>query len=137
MDILEEVVAGIREYFDKSLSRILLYRYALVLSAGLFCPGRLSLCRGLLTFHRFRFERHQYMDIRKLWDSADQSSKYKGVCDVFGAEHLARLIGMSSFSFFPFFLSLPLSVLSLFCLDFALTCRLRRLTIPQCRSPSC
>ncbi|CCE26860.1 hypothetical protein E4U22_003873 [Claviceps purpurea] len=64
MDILEEVVAGIREYFDKSLSRILLYR----------------------------FERHQYMDIRKLWDSADQSSKYKGVCDVFGAEHLARLI---------------------------------------------
>ncbi|KAG5916878.1 hypothetical protein E4U61_003260 [Claviceps capensis] len=64
MDILEEVVAGIREYFDKSLSRILLYR----------------------------FERHQYMDIRKLWDSADQSSKYKEVCDVFGAEHLARLI---------------------------------------------
>lgn len=26
MDILEEVVAGLREYFEKSLSRILLYR---------------------------------------------------------------------------------------------------------------
>jgi mortality factor 4-like protein 1 len=27
-DILEETVAGLREYFDKSLGRILLYRYA-------------------------------------------------------------------------------------------------------------
>jgi mortality factor 4-like protein 1 len=27
MDILEEVVAGLREYFEKALSRILLYRY--------------------------------------------------------------------------------------------------------------
>lgn len=27
MDILEEVVAGFREYFEKALSRILLYRY--------------------------------------------------------------------------------------------------------------
>lgn len=27
MDILEEVIAGLREYFEKSLSRILLYRY--------------------------------------------------------------------------------------------------------------
>lgn len=26
MDILEEVVAGLREYFEKALSRILLYR---------------------------------------------------------------------------------------------------------------
>ncbi|GAB0135130.1 DNA repair protein rhp54 [Epichloe bromicola] len=64
MDILEEVVAGFREYFEKALSRILLYR----------------------------FERHQYMENRKLWDTADQSSEYKSVCDVYGAEHLARLI---------------------------------------------
>ncbi|PHH60520.1 hypothetical protein CDD81_1567 [Ophiocordyceps australis] len=65
MDILEEVVAGLREYFDKGLSRILLYR----------------------------FERHQYMDLQKLWDTdTTENSEYKGVCDVYGAEHLARLI---------------------------------------------
>ncbi|KAK5997230.1 Chromatin modification-related protein eaf3 [Cladobotryum mycophilum] len=66
MDILEEVVAGFREYFEKALSRILLYR----------------------------FERHQYIDIRKLWDNAEENSQYKNVCDVYGAEHLARLIGL-------------------------------------------
>jgi hypothetical protein len=32
------------------------------------------------------------MDVRKLWDNTD-SSEYKSVCDVYGAEHLARLIG--------------------------------------------
>ncbi|KAI5467049.1 MRG-domain-containing protein [Mariannaea sp. PMI_226] len=64
MDILEEVVAGLREYFEKALSRILLYR----------------------------FERHQYMDVRKLWENADDDAEIKGVCDVYGAEHLARLI---------------------------------------------
>ncbi|KAM3533463.1 hypothetical protein MY4038_003249 [Beauveria bassiana] len=64
MDILDEVIAGFREYFEKSLSRILLYR----------------------------FERHQYMDIRKLWDNPDENAEYKNVCDVYGAEHLARLV---------------------------------------------
>ncbi|KAF4584393.1 hypothetical protein GQ602_005766 [Ophiocordyceps camponoti-floridani] len=65
MDILEEVIAGLREYFEKALSRILLYR----------------------------FERHQYMAIRKLWDnSTEETSEYKSVSDVYGAEHLARLI---------------------------------------------
>ncbi|KAK8920412.1 Chromatin modification-related protein eaf3 [Metarhizium anisopliae] len=63
MDILDEVVAGFREYFEKALSRILLYR----------------------------FERHQYMDLRKLWDNVE-STKYKSVCDVYGAEHLSRLL---------------------------------------------
>ncbi|KID76735.1 keratinolytic protein, partial [Metarhizium brunneum ARSEF 3297] len=63
MDILVEVVAGFREYFEKALSRILLYR----------------------------FERHQYMDLRKLWDNVE-STKYKSVCDVYGAEHLSRLL---------------------------------------------
>ena len=29
MDILEEVIAGFREYFEKALSRILLYRYVI------------------------------------------------------------------------------------------------------------
>lgn len=33
------------------------------------------------------------MDVRKLWDNADENSQYKNVCDVYGAEHLARLIG--------------------------------------------
>ncbi|KAI8676723.1 Chromatin modification-related protein EAF3 [Fusarium sp. Ph1] len=64
MDILEEVVAGFREYFEKALSRILLYR----------------------------FERHQFMDLRKMWENAESDSATKTVCDVYGAEHLARLI---------------------------------------------
>ncbi|KAK7422096.1 Esa1p-associated factor [Neonectria punicea] len=64
MDILEEVIAGFREYFEKALSRILLYR----------------------------FERHQHMDVRKLWENAEENSEIKSVCDVYGAEHLARLI---------------------------------------------
>lgn len=33
------------------------------------------------------------MDVRKLWDNVDEKSEYKSVCDVYGAEHLARLIG--------------------------------------------
>ncbi|CVK87214.1 related to Chromo domain protein Alp13 [Fusarium mangiferae] len=64
MDILEEVVAGFREYFEKALSRILLYR----------------------------FERHQYMDIKKLWENTEANTEITNVCDVYGAEHLARLI---------------------------------------------
>ncbi|RSM07608.1 hypothetical protein BHE90_003988 [Fusarium euwallaceae] len=64
LDILEEVVAGFREYFEKALSRILLYR----------------------------FERHQFMDLRKMWENAESDSTTKTVCDVYGAEHLARLI---------------------------------------------
>jgi hypothetical protein len=35
------------------------------------------------------------MDVRKLWDNAEENSQYKNVCDVYGAEHLARLIGSS------------------------------------------
>jgi mortality factor 4-like protein 1 len=64
MDILEEVVAGLREYFEKALSRILLYR----------------------------FERHQYMEMKKLWENTESNPEYTNVCDVYGAEHLARLI---------------------------------------------
>ncbi|TEA18194.1 Chromatin modification-related protein eaf3 [Colletotrichum sidae] len=64
MDILEEVVAGLREYFDKCLSRILLYR----------------------------FERIQYHEIRKVWEKAGENDKHKSVCDTYGAEHLCRLM---------------------------------------------
>ncbi|OHW96569.1 keratinolytic protein [Colletotrichum incanum] len=65
MDILEEVVAGLREYFEKSLSRILLYR----------------------------FERPQYHEIRKVWEKATENDKHKSVCDTYGPEHLCRLMG--------------------------------------------
>ncbi|KAK1496214.1 hypothetical protein CTAM01_08401 [Colletotrichum tamarilloi] len=64
MDILEEVVAGLREYFEKSLSRILLYR----------------------------FERPQYHEIRKVWEKAGEEDKHKSVCDTYGPEHLCRLM---------------------------------------------
>lgn len=85
-DILEEVMAGFREYFEKALSRILLYRYS-----RLSLPVPTPLVHFLTPY---RFERYQYMDVRKLWDtSSDQSTEYKNVCDVYGAEHLARLLG--------------------------------------------
>lgn len=64
MDILEEVIAGFREYFEKALGGILLYR----------------------------FERHQYISMRKLWETEPEESTYEGASDVYGAEHLARLI---------------------------------------------
>jgi len=62
-DILLEVIAGFQEYFQKALGRILLYR----------------------------FERHQYLEVRKLWEKSDDE-QYKSPADVYGAEHLARLI---------------------------------------------
>lgn len=65
IDVLEEVVAGIKEYFDKSLGRILLYY----------------------------FEREQYHALRKKWESGDQGFEDKGPGDIYGAEHLARLLG--------------------------------------------
>ncbi|KAM0325304.1 hypothetical protein ACHAQA_007289 [Verticillium albo-atrum] len=63
VDILEETMAGLKEYFEKSLSRILLYR----------------------------FERPQYHEIRKEWEKATENGP-KNVCDTYGAEHLCRLI---------------------------------------------
>ena len=84
MDILEEVIAGFREYFEKALARILLYRLVTSISLRVHITNP-SACR---------FERHQYQDIRMLWEGTDESSQYKNVCDVYGAEHLARLIGM-------------------------------------------
>jgi mortality factor 4-like protein 1 len=35
LDILEETIAGLREYFDKCLGRILLYRYVTLLNSAL------------------------------------------------------------------------------------------------------
>lgn len=64
-DLLEEVVAGVKEYFEKCLGRILLYR----------------------------FEREQFFEIRKLWEPGVGEWEGKGAGDVYGAEHLCRLFG--------------------------------------------
>ncbi|KAL9027850.1 MAG: hypothetical protein Q9196_003682 [Gyalolechia fulgens] len=65
MDLLEEVVAGMKEYFDIALGRMLLYR----------------------------FERQQYLDVRKKWAEGTGEWKGKGcVGDTYGAEHLCRMI---------------------------------------------
>lgn len=61
-DILEEIVAGLKEYFERCLGRILLYR----------------------------FERQQYTDFRQLWDS--DACPQTCASDTYGAEHLCRLL---------------------------------------------
>jgi len=58
-DIFEEVISGIKLYFDRCLGNILLYR----------------------------FERQQYVDVRR-------SSEGKEMSDIYGAEHLLRLFGI-------------------------------------------
>ena len=67
MEILEELQGGLKEYFGTALGRILLYR----------------------------FERPQYSKIMALWDKAPPGSEWegKGAGDVYGAEHLARMVG--------------------------------------------
>ncbi|KAI9888665.1 MAG: Esa1p-associated factor [Vezdaea aestivalis] len=62
-EILEEVVDGIKEYFELALGRILLYR----------------------------FEREQYAELRKTWMSSKGENASKTVGDIYGAEHLLRL----------------------------------------------
>jgi mortality factor 4-like protein 1 len=62
-DILEEAIAGLEEYFNKCLGRILLYT----------------------------FERGQYEQLRHTWTNEEG----KGAGDVYGGEHLLRLIGKS------------------------------------------
>lgn len=64
-DILEEVVAGVKEYFNKSLGRILLYR----------------------------FERQQFYEIHKLVEAGHGEHAGKSLADVYGCEHLLRLFG--------------------------------------------
>lgn len=62
-DLLEEVVAGCKEYFERTLGKLLLYR----------------------------FEREQYSELRQSWEASVDT---KGPGDVYGAEHLIRMIGM-------------------------------------------
>jgi len=59
-DIFEEVISGLQIYFDRCLGNILLYR----------------------------FERQQYVDIRR-------SNEGKDMSEIYGAEHLLRLFGGS------------------------------------------
>ncbi|KAE8359805.1 MRG-domain-containing protein [Aspergillus caelatus] len=63
LDVLEEIIMGIKEYFDKALDKILLYR----------------------------FEREQYRNLRKKWESGSGDFADKGPLDIYGAEHLTRL----------------------------------------------
>jgi mortality factor 4-like protein 1 len=69
IDILEEVVQGMKEYFNKSLGRILLYR----------------------------FEREQFYDISQRMEDATSDLAGKTVAEIYGGEHLLRLFGMSLF----------------------------------------
>ncbi|KAJ9623614.1 Esa1p-associated factor [Taxawa tesnikishii (nom. ined.)] len=62
-DILEEVIAGVKEYFNKSLSRILLYKS----------------------------ERPQFQDIHTQLEKGHGELAGKQVSDVYGVEHLCRL----------------------------------------------
>ena len=65
-DLLEEFIAGMREYFNKALGRILLYR----------------------------FERKQFYDIHRELEQGRGEYAGKTLCDVYGCEHLLRLLGM-------------------------------------------
>jgi mortality factor 4-like protein 1 len=66
-DILEEVVQGLKEYFNKALGRLLLYR----------------------------FEREQLFDIHTQLESATSDLAGKQFADIYGGEHLLRLFGKS------------------------------------------
>lgn len=63
VDVLTEVISGIKEYFNKALPRILLYK----------------------------FERQQYNTLRKKMEAATGNLSGKEISDVYGPEHLCRL----------------------------------------------
>ncbi|KUJ18227.1 MRG-domain-containing protein [Mollisia scopiformis] len=63
-DLLLEVIQGLKEYFEKCLGRILLYR----------------------------FERQQYFEVREGWNMADGELAGKTAITTYGAEHFCRLL---------------------------------------------
>ncbi|KAF2460638.1 MRG-domain-containing protein [Lineolata rhizophorae] len=63
-DLLEEVVQGLKEYFNRSLGRILLYR----------------------------FEREQYLQLYTRMESGTDDLAGKTPADIYGGEHLLRLL---------------------------------------------
>ncbi|EFW21554.1 Esa1p-associated factor [Coccidioides posadasii str. Silveira] len=65
-DVLQEVVDGLKKYFDKTLGRILLYA----------------------------LERRQYATERKKWESSAPGYEGKGPADVYGVEHLTRMLSL-------------------------------------------
>lgn len=65
LDVLEEVMMGIREYFEKAIDKILLYK----------------------------FEREQYRFLRSKWEGGTAEFADKGPLDIYGAHHLIRLFG--------------------------------------------
>lgn len=67
-DLLEEVIVGLKEYFNKSLGRVLLYR----------------------------FERDQYVDIYNRTHAGTGDLAGKEMSDVYGGEHLLRLFSTYS-----------------------------------------
>ena len=71
-DLLEEVVVGCKDYFEKCLGRILLYR----------------------------FEREQYFEMTQMLNKGGKWEG-KNMGDVYGAEHLCRLFGECPFSTSP------------------------------------
>lgn len=66
-DILDEIIAGMIEYFNKCLGRLLLYR----------------------------LERPQWQDIHAQINKSTGELSAKRVVDVYGVEHLLRLFGSS------------------------------------------
>lgn len=87
-DILLETMAGLKDYFDKALGRILLYRYISTATSYL-CLLDLTLARS--------FERLQYHEIRQVWEKAEGEKPHKSAVDTYGAEHLSRLLGKYSY----------------------------------------
>ena len=67
-DILEEVVSGLKEYFNRSLGRILLYR----------------------------FERDQFYEIHQEIEKPNSDLCDKTFAEIYGGEHLLRLLGKSA-----------------------------------------
>jgi mortality factor 4-like protein 1 len=63
-DIVEEVIAGLKEYFNKSVGRLLLYR----------------------------FEREQFYDIWTRINQPTDDLAGKPLADIYGGEHLLRLL---------------------------------------------
>ena len=73
-DLLEEVIAGLKEYFERCVGRILLYR----------------------------FERQQYLEVYNAVQAGTGEYEGKTMGDIYGAEHLCRLFGKFSFLASPF-----------------------------------
>lgn len=65
LDILEEVISGLKEYFNKALGRLLLYR----------------------------FEREQFYDINTRISTPTDDLAGKNLSDIYGGEHFLRLLG--------------------------------------------